>query len=352
VRRVAPLHDAEAHAERLFALSQDLLGAADAEGRLRWVNAAWERLFGWSADELYSRPYLDFVHPDDQAKVAAFAQRLAHLPPGQSLQIECRACRRDGGYRWLRVSAAVAGGEEPMVYLSGTDVTDLHEALADLARSNDELDRFASVVSHDLRQSLTAVLGFLTLLESRHGEMMDDRALSLLVAAREGGERMRTLVDDLLAYARVGHSGRRPKPVDAAELVRRLAATAAPGATVQVDELPVVRAREREFEQLFANLLGNAAKFVAPGTRPWIAVHAAREEDRWRFEVEDNGIGIPAPLADRVFGMFQRLQRAEDYPGTGIGLAICHKIVEAAGGRIWVRPRDDGGSVFAFTWPA
>src|SRR5436305_14461600 len=98
MRRAAPLHDAEAHAERLFALSQDLLGAADAGGRLRWVNAAWERLFGWSADELYSRPYLDFVHPDDRERVAAFAQRLMHLPPGESLQIGTRACRRGGAY--------------------------------------------------------------------------------------------------------------------------------------------------------------------------------------------------------------------------------------------------------------
>ena len=348
----APLRDADAHAERLFALSQDLLGAADAAGRLRWVNAAWERTMGWSRDELYARPYLEFVHPADREKVAAFAEHLQHLPPGESRQVETRARRSDGNYRWLRVSAAVAGGAEPMVYLSGTDVTDLHEALTELARSNAELNRFASVVSHDLRQSLTAVCGYLALLDSRHGEALGDDAHYLLESAREGGERMRALVDDLLAYARVGHSGRRPQPVDAAELVRRVAPTVAPGATVELGELPVVRAREREFEQLLANLLGNAAKFVAPGTPPRIAVHAAREGDRWRFEVADNGIGVPAPLAERVFGMFQRLQPAEDYPGTGIGLAICQKIVEAAGGRIWVRPRDDGGSVFAFTWPA
>jgi PAS domain S-box-containing protein len=351
MRRPAPLHDAEAHAERLFALSQDLLGAADAEGRLRWVNAAWERLFGWTAAELYSRPYLDFVHPDDQPKVAAFAQRLSHLPPGESLQTETRCCRRDGTYRWLRVSAAVAGGDEPMVYLSGTDVTDLHEALADLARSNDELDRFASVVSHDLRQSLTAALGFLALLESRHGGELSERAYQLLELARDGGDRMRALVDDLLAYARVGHSGRRPEPVDAAELVRRVARIAAPGAALELGELPVVHARVREFEQLLSNLLGNAAKFVPPGTQPEISVRAEREDDHWRFEVADNGIGVPPPLADRVFGMFQRLQLTEDYPGTGIGLAICQKIVEAAGGRIWVAPREGGGSVFAFTWP-
>src|SRR4051794_30363472 len=348
----SPLRDADAHAERLFALSQDLLGAADAAGRLRWVNAAWERTMGWSEEELYARPYLDFLHPEDRAKVAAFAEHLTHLPPGESRQIEARARQRSGDHRWLRVSAAVAGVEEPMVYLSGTDVTDLHEALADLGRSNDELDRFASVVSHDLRQSLTAVCGFLALLDSRHGTGLDDGARYLLESAREGGERMRALVDDLLAYARVGHSGRRPEPVDVAQLVRRLAPTTAPGARLKLGELPVVLARPREFEQLLANLLGNAAKFVAPGVRPEISVRAAREREGWRFDVADNGIGIAPPLAERVFGMFQRLQRGEDYPGTGIGLAICKKIVDAAGGRIMVAPRESGGSVFTFTWPA
>jgi signal transduction histidine kinase len=245
----------------------------------------------------------------------------------------------------------VAGGAEPMVYLSGTDVTDLHEALAELARSNAELDRFASVVSHDLRQSLTAVCGFLALLDSRHGGALSDDAHYLLESAREGGERMRVLVDDLLAYARVGHSGRRPERVDPAAVIRRIAPTAAPQAELHVGELPVVHARPREFEQLLANLLGNAAKFVGPGVRAVIAVSAARDGDCWRFEVADNGIGVPPPLADRIFGMFQRLQRADDYPGSGIGLAICHKVVAAAGGRIWVQPRAGGGSVFAFTWP-
>jgi PAS domain S-box-containing protein len=316
-----PLSDPEAHAERLFALSQGLLGAADASGRLRWVNAAWERTMGWTAEELYTRPYIDFVHPEDRATVIDFARRLQRLPPGESGQVEVRARRCDGSYRWLRVSAAVAGGADHMVYLSGTDVSDLHEALEELARSNAELDRFASVVSHDLRQSLTAVCGFLALLDSRHGGALSDDAHYLLESAREGGERMRVLVDDLLAYARVGHSGRRPEPVDAGELVPRLAATVAPGATLRVAALPVVQARPREFEQLLANLLGN------------------------------NGIGVPPPLADRIFGMFQRLQSADDYPGTGIGLAICHKVVAGAGGRIWVESGRAGGSVFAFTWP-
>ena len=354
-----------AHAERLFALSQDLLGAADADGHLRWVNAAWERTTGWTPAELYERPYLDFMHPEDRGKVMLFAERLEHTPRGQSLQVEARALCRDGSYRWFRCSAAVADGPEPLVYLSAMDVTDLFEALAQLAgertrsvartaeleRSNTELERFASVVSHDLRQSLTAVSGFLALLESRHGAALPPNAAELLGHARDGGERMHALVEDLLAYARVGHSARSPERVDTGELLRRIAPTAAAGGRIEVGELPVVRARPREFEQLLANLIGNGVKFVAAGVEPVVTVSAAREGAGWRFEVADNGIGIPPPHAQRIFGMFARAPAGDEYPGTGIGLAIAQKVVEAAGGRIWVEPRAGGGSVFSFTWP-
>ena len=168
------------------------------------------------------------------------------------------------------------------------DVTDLFEAVeqlagertrsvrrtAELERSNAELERFASVVSHDLRQSLTAVSGFLALLESRHGAELPEGAAQLLEYAREGSERMHALVEDLLAYARIGHNGRGPERVDAGELVHRIAPTAAAGALLEIGELPVILARPREFEQLLANLIGNATKFVAAGRQ------AARARDR------------------------------------------------------------------------
>jgi PAS domain S-box-containing protein len=467
--------DDAAHAERLFALTQDLLGAADAEGRLRWVNAAWERMFGWTAAELRARPYVSFVHPDDRERLLAYAERLQAMPPGRSLGIEVRARTRAGDYRWVRLNSAVADpGPEPLVYISGTDITDLREALGELAeerarygllvghlpdafvflfdtdlrvtlvggpqlerrgydpggligmdlsevslirwpeveqrlhaalagapqffeyqtedaaivygvqlvplrdpegqviggmgvwrdvtelrrqtaeleRSNAELERFASVVSHDLRQSLTSVTGFLMLLERRHAHDLDDDGRRLLGYALDAGERMRSLLDDLLAYARVGHSNREPQPVDAGELARTVAATVAGDAGVKVGELPVVRARPAELEQLLANLLGNAVKFVAPGRRAEVEVRAARDGSCGRFEVADNGVGVDPRDAERAFGMFARLHGADEYPGTGIGLAIAQKVVENAGGEIWVSPRDGGGSVFAFTWPA
>jgi signal transduction histidine kinase len=164
---------------------------------------------------------------------------------------------------------------------------------------------------------------------------------------------MDALVEDLLAYARVGHSASAPERVDVGELVHRIAPTAAAGAgaVLEVRDLPVVLARPREFEQLLANLIANGVKFVAPGVAPVVVVSAARDGAGWRFEVADNGIGVAAPHAQRIFGMFARSPAGEQYPGTGIGLAIAQKVVEAAGGRIWVRPREGGGSVFCFTWP-
>jgi PAS domain S-box-containing protein len=347
-------HPSSVHAERLFALSQDLLGAAGPDGRLTWVNDAWERMLGWPPETLLRRSYLEFVDAADRSRIAELAERLAQAPHGRSVEIEVRVRARDGSRRWLRFSVAVAAGEQRLVYLSGKDVTDLRRRTEELERSNAELERFASVVSHDLRQPLFTVSGFLQLLERRHGDALDEPGRELIELALEGSRRMAGLLEDLLAYARVGASGRAPVPVDTGEALDAAIAevrSAPSGPDVAREgSFPVVLARPHEFRQLVVSLLTNAVKFVPEDRRPVVRVRARPEAGGWCFEVADNGVGVAAEDAKRIFGVFERV-RSTAAPGTGLGLAIAQKVVEQAGGRIWVRPAPEGGSVFAFTWP-
>ena len=270
-------------------------------------------------------------------------------------------------YRWLRISAAVADGPEPLVYLSGTDVTDLHEALeqlagertrsvrrtAELERSNAELERFASVVSHDLRQSLTAVSGFLALLESRHGAALAPDAAELLALAREGGERMHALVEDLLAYARVGHSGRAPERVDATELVRRLAPTAAGAAHARARRAarrPRAPARvraaagepDRQRGQVRARRRAAGRARLGGPRRRRLALRGRRQRHRHPGSARAADLRHVRPLARRRAVSGHR-HRPRDRPESRRG-------APAAGSGC--TPRDGGGSVFCFTWPA
>jgi signal transduction histidine kinase len=227
---------------------------------------------------------------------------------------------------------------------------------ADLERSNAELEQFAYVASHDLNEPLRMIASYLKLLERRYGDELGDDGKQFIDYSIEGAERMRTLIDDLLAYSRVGSSSGPLKPVDLGKTVdltlRALASSVdEAGAEVEVGELPVVRGEETQLGRLFQNLLSNAIKF-RDGRPPHVEVAAERNNGEWVFTIADNGIGIPAEQADRVFEMFGRLHTRDAYEGNGIGLATCRRIVERHGGRIWVEPTEGGGSTFRFTIPA
>lgn len=239
--------------------------------------------------------------------------------------------------------------------LSKQMASELQQMVGNLARSNNELEQFANVASHDLKEPLRMVTGFMSLLKDHCAGRLDDKADRYVDLASEGAMRMQRLVDDLLAYAGVGRS-RPSTAVDSAaaldEALKNLTPSIAEsGAAVTRDALPVIQANGTELEQLFQNLVGNAVKFK--GSRnPQIHVGCAREPGVWHFQVRDNGIGIDPQYAERIFMIFQRLHTADEYPGTGIGLAICKKIVEHHGGRIWVESEPGKGSIFHFTIPA
>lgn len=225
----------------------------------------------------------------------------------------------------------------------------------ELSRSNRDLEQFAYVASHDLQEPLRMVATYTQLLAERYKGKLDDKADKYIHYAVDGALRMQTLVKDLLAFSRVGRRQEAPQNTDCNLIVRSVMANLQSviqesDARIRYSDLPVLLADHTELTQLFQNLIGNAIKFRSAGP-PEIRITAEKKKKEWLFSVEDNGIGIAPQHVDDVFVIFKRLHTREEYPGSGIGLAICKKIVEQNQGRIWVESQPGQGSTFRFAWP-
>ena len=232
---------------------------------------------------------------------------------------------------------------------------ELDERTKDLERSNAELEQFAYIASHDLQEPLRKVASFCQLLERRYKGKLDERADQYIAFAVDGAKRMQILINDLLAFSRVGRIVREPVEVSCDAVLEQALANLADaiersGATVTSDDLPTVSAEVPLLTAVFQNLISNALKFRGEDP-PKVSVTVRRDGDFWEFAIADNGIGIDPEYAERIFVIFQRLHNKADYPGTGIGLAMCRKIVEYHGGTIWLDTDVESGSRFCFTLP-
>jgi PAS domain S-box-containing protein len=228
--------------------------------------------------------------------------------------------------------------------------------IAELARSNLELEQFAYIASHDLQTPLRSVTGFLGLLSHRYKNQLGPEADEFISFAVEGAERMHQLINGILAFSRVGTRGKPFEHLDSREAIdwalRSLKADIdESGAEITYGDLPTVLADRDQIAQLFQNLIGNAIKYRKPGEPPRIHIDAAEKDSKWEFRVRDNGIGFDPQYAEQIFQVFKRLHTVKEYAGTGIGLAICKKIVERHGGDIWVESEPGEGSTFYFTLP-
>jgi PAS domain S-box-containing protein len=339
----------------------------DAAGLIQIVNRQTEILFGYPRAELLGQPVEVLLPERFRGRHIGHRtgyQRDPHTRP-MGTGLELFGLRRDGSEFPVEISLSpmTSENEDTLIISNIRDVTArkiaderLHATAADLARSNAELEQFAYVASHDLQEPLRMVASYTQLLARRYTGKLDEDADEFIGFAVDGARRMQELINDLLTYSRVGTRPLQPEAVDTNQLVDQVvndltAAIADSHASVLRNELPMVQGDPTQLRQLFQNLIANGIKFHRPSTEPQVQVSAARENGAWTFSVRDNGIGIEPQYQERIFALFQRLHTRADYPGTGIGLAICKKIVERHGGQIRVDSAPGRGTTFLFSLP-
>jgi PAS domain S-box-containing protein len=343
--------------------SEDAILSKTLDGTIRTWNRGATRLFGYEPEEVIGRPVMILIPPDHHDEEPAI---LARVSRGERIaHYETVRMRKDGTRVDVSLSVSPIRDASGRVVGAAKILRDISERkraehqLAEraerLAQSNAELEQFAYVASHDLQEPLRMVSSYTQLLGRRYTDKLDDDAREFIHYAVDGATRMQVLINDLLAYSRVGTRGVDLAPTSSeAALERALGnlrlAVAESGGVVTHRALPTVIGDPVQLTQLFQNLVGNALKFRG-AEPPRVDVSAERSGDDWVFTVRDNGIGIDPAYGERIFVIFQRLHSRAEYPGTGIGLAICKKIVERHGGRIWLHVASGPGSAFRFTLP-
>jgi signal transduction histidine kinase len=303
--------------------------------------------------------FLGRLHPDDRPFVEAGIEKA--ICERDAYKIECRIILPDGTIRWLlNQGHVILSGAEPR-YITGAavDITLQKGVEKTLRMANEDLEQFGYSASHDLQEPIRNISVYGELLSKRYGHLLDAQGRDFLATITGGAKRMEMLLKDLRSYAQSGgtENGLREEVHVDSVLAKALsdlsAAIGESRAEVSHDKLPTLWVHEVQLEQIFQNLIGNAMKYRKDDALPRIHVSANRQHDQWIFSVRDNGIGIAAEHHARIFGIFKRLHGNEKYAGSGIGLAICQKIVERNGGRIWVESEGiDRGSTFYFTLPA
>jgi PAS domain S-box-containing protein len=371
IRDITVRKDAEKHLAQMEGRYRGLLEAApdgmvvvNQRGEIVLLNAQSEKQFGYLRNELIGRKVKSIIPEGFAERLIADGTRTAAEALAQHIGtgIELNGLRKDGSEFPIEIMLSpLESAEGILVTAAIRDITTRKEAEANLVqnvkelnRSNEELEQFAYVASHDLQEPLRMVASYTQLLSRRYKGKLDSDADEFIAFAVDGANRMQRLIQDLLTFSRVGKKGQDLLDISSDDALQQAilnlrGAIEDSGALVTHGPLPEVRANEIQLTQLFQNLVGNAIKYQGPGI-PHIHISAAKNgAPRWNFSVKDDGLGIDPQFFERIFGMFQRLHKRDEFAGTGMGLAICRKIVERHGGIISVESTPGEGSTFHFT---
>lgn len=361
------LRESEEKYKALVENANSIILKIDTEANITFFNEFAQQFFGFGKEEIISRNVINTIVPEIDSTGRNLADMvrevLAHPELYQTNENE--NIKKSGERAWVLWKNSITHDREGKFcgfLCVGQDITDrkraeeaLSRALTELERSNSELKEFAYVASHDLQEPLRMVSSFLQLVEAKYKGKLDEKADRYIAFAVDGALRMQRLIEDLLEYSRLFRETEF-KPVDLNQVMTQTLANLSAvvresGAVVTSDDLPTVSGNETQLMQLFQNLISNAIKFRKPDIPPLVHVTAGKKGNQWLFSVRDQGIGIGPEYFDRIFQIFQRLHTREEYPGTGIGLTLCKKIVEFHHGRIWLESVPGEGTTFFFTIP-
>jgi PAS domain S-box-containing protein len=361
----AALRRSEIRYRRLHETMRDAFVQLDMSGRMVDFNHAYQEMTGYGEEALRRMRELDLI-PSKWHAAETDTVRTQVIPKGRSEVYEKEYIRADGNVFPVELRTFLIRDEEQRPIGMWSIVRDITErkqmererekVMIALTQSNEDLKQFAYVASHDLQEPLRMVASYTQLLAERYGDQLDDKAHKFIAYAVDGASRMQTLILDLLAFSRVETRAQPFKSVDAqsalgAAIVNLKAVIDETGSLVTTDDLPQVRADESQLTMVFQNLINNGIKFQNERHPAHIHVSAQPQNGCWCFSVQDNGIGIDAKYKDKIFLVFQRLHTRSEYPGTGIGLALCKRIIDRHGGRIWFESSPGQGTTFFFTIP-
>jgi PAS domain S-box-containing protein len=358
------LREEKRKAQKYLDVAGVMMLVMDTRCRIQLINQKGAEILGYPESDIIGKNWVrNFIPKENRSQIEEVFNLLVNgkVEMGEHYENVIETAHGRRVIAWHNTILRNKEGDISGVLASGEDVTEIRKArekaniyMTELERSNEELEQFAYVVSHDLQEPLRVISNYLQLIMKRYGEILDEKGINFINRSVNASKRMSEMIEDLLAFSRITTKPEPFESIDLKEIIKKALdnlhiSIQEKNATIEYDKLPIVLGAQSQMIRVFQNLIGNALKFSREGVDPEIHIRSEEKNGKWLIRVEDNGIGIEPEYRDKIFEIFNRLHSRDKYPGTGIGLSVVKKIIERHGGKIWVESEVNRGSAFIFT---